>query len=508
MKKKILSMLLAVSLVTAFISGCGSKSDSAKVTQSDNVVQEGSVLKDGKMTELLMVWPGANASPAQLQEVETAMNEIIAQSVDAKVKLQIIEWGAYSDQLNLMLSSGEKLDLFFATDKINDMAGRGQLYPIEDLLGTYAKEAGDAMSRYIDACYFGGHLYGLPSYRDLATQGGFVCRKDILEETGVTEADIKNWDDIEKLLIKVRELYPDMSLMIPSNIKNGCFANYTKGLFDIIAAGVGCRIDDTDGKVEIINTYATDEYMEMAEKAYEWNEKGYFMPDSTTVSATRFELIKADRGFGYYGNVSPGTVTQETVNSGKEMVSIPMGTRSLSTTTVNFCQWVLPAQCENPEKTLAVLNLLYSNTDFQNLFHYGIEGENYIVKDTEKGIAGYPEGVATENAGWGNEMWLTGNASVGYAWETDPANVFEEYSEYNDTATLSPLYGFLYDTSNIKNEISAITNVTEKYKNIIEAGLVEPKATVEKFNEELEAAGINRLIEDMQKQADEWSKTK
>ena len=39
-------------------------------------------------------------------------------------------------------------------------------------------------------------------------------------------------------------------------------------------------------------------------------------------------------------------------------------------------------------------------------------------------------------------MWLSGNASVGYAWETDPEDVFEKYSEFNDTATLSPLYGF------------------------------------------------------------------
>lgn len=41
------------------------------------------------------------------------MNEIIGEKVDAKVKLQIIEWGAYNDQTNLMLSSGEKLDMVF-----------------------------------------------------------------------------------------------------------------------------------------------------------------------------------------------------------------------------------------------------------------------------------------------------------------------------------------------------------------------------------------------------------
>ena len=56
-----------------------------------------------KTEELLMVWPGSNASPADMQAVEDAMNEIIGEKVDAKVKLQIIEWGAYNDQTNLML---------------------------------------------------------------------------------------------------------------------------------------------------------------------------------------------------------------------------------------------------------------------------------------------------------------------------------------------------------------------------------------------------------------------
>lgn len=41
------------------------------------------------------------------------------------------------------------------------------------------------MERYIEACYFDGNLYGLPTYRDLASQAGFMCRADILEELDI-----------------------------------------------------------------------------------------------------------------------------------------------------------------------------------------------------------------------------------------------------------------------------------------------------------------------------------
>ncbi len=492
MKKKMISAFLAAAMTASLFSG---------TAMADEGSAE-STLKDGNVEELLMVWPGSNSSPADMQEVEDAINAIVSETVDAKVKMQIIEWGAYTDQTNLMLSSGEKLDMVFLTSNIREDGQRGQLYPINDLIESYAPDAYSLMGQYIDACYFDGNLYGLPTYRDLASQAGFMCRTDILEELGYTPEDIKTFDDIEEVLKKCKEVHPELYPLIPSDLNSGCLLNYVKGEFDIVTSGVGVDMDDdaSDG-ITVINTYATDKYKEMAEKAYDWNQKGYFMPDSTTNTTPRQDIFRANTAFSYYGNYHPGTATQETMNSGMDITAIPIGKSMVSTSSVNFCQWVIPAQCENPEKALAVLNLLYSNADVQNLFRYGIEGKDYAVTD---GIASYPDGVTSDSVGWGNEMWLTGNGSVSYPWCTDPENVYEKYTEFNDTAKKSPLYGFVYDASNVKNEITAVTNVTDKYKAIIENGDTDPAESLSQFNEELETAGIGNIIDDMQKQVDEW----
>ena len=210
MRKKMAAAVLMAAMTASLLAGCGdskssdsTKADSAQTTASNQSEAGDSTsdLKDGKIEELLMVWPGSNASPADMQAVEDAMNEIIGEKVDAKVKLQIIEWGAYNDQTNLMLSSGEKLDMVFLMSNIREDGQRGQLYPINDLVETYAPDAYSAMERYIEACYFDGDLYGLPTYRDLASQAGFMCRADILEELGYKAEDIKNFDDIEEVLI-------------------------------------------------------------------------------------------------------------------------------------------------------------------------------------------------------------------------------------------------------------------------------------------------------------------
>lgn len=528
-KKKLIAMLLTASMAISVLAGCGNKpseegedgqqaaeSGQEEVQETEQGTGEGeesegeeasgdAVLKDGEMTELLMVWPGSNASPASMQEVEDAMNEIIAPVVDAKVKLQIIEWGSYDDQTNLMLSSGEKLDIFFTTSNIREKGQRGQLYDISKDIQTYAPDAYKALERYIDACYFDGALYGLPSFRDMAAQAGLMCRKDILDETDYTADDIKTLEDVEKVLAKVKELHPDMYPLIPSDLTSGCLMRGIQGQFDNIAAGVGVDMgDDPSDGVTIVSLYETEQYKALAQRAYDWNQKGYFMPDSTTNTTPRQDILKAGNAFGYLGNYHPGIVTQETMNTGMEIVAVPVTAKSLSTESVNFVEWLIAAQCENPQKALAVLNLLYSNADFQNLFRYGIEGKDYEVKDEQNGVAGYPEGITSANVGWGNEMWISGNAAVGYAWETDPEEVFIRYAEFNDTAVLSPLYGFIYDTGNVRNEITAISNATDKYKAIIENGDADPDTSLEAFNEELKAAGIENIIADMQAQADAW----
>ncbi len=495
MKKKMFSLLLAVSMIAS--TGLAAVPASAAEATDE-------VLKDGEMTELLMVWPGGNASPTDMQEVQDAFNEEIQKYVDAEVTFQIIEWGSFEDQLNLMLSGGEKLDLFLTATNIQERGKRGQLYNIADIAETYAPDAYATMEDYIKACYFNGELYGFPGFRDMAEQAGLMCRTDILEETGYKAEDIKTMDDVDALLAKVKELYPDMYDLVPS-ASGGCLLYYTRGMFDIITSGVGVRVtDEPSDTVEIINTYATDEYMEMAERAYDWNQKGYFLPDATTNTITRQDLLKAGNTFGYIGTYHPGIVTQEAINSGREITAIPFAETCIDTDGVNCAQWLIPAQCENPAKALAVLNQLYSNPAVQNLFRYGIEGKDYEVKDAEKGIAGFPDGVDSSSVGWSNEMWLSGNASVGYAWETDPEDVFTKYAEFNDTARKSPLYGFVYDSSNVRNEITGISNVESKYKAIIENGDADPETTVAAFNEELKAAGIDTIIEDMQAQVDEW----
>ena len=52
--------------------------------------------------------------------------------------------------------------------------------------------------------------------------------------------------------------------------------------------------------------------------------------------------------------------------------------------------------------------------------------------------------------------------------------------------------------------ISAVTNVITKYCAVIEAGYADPNESVTALNKELESAGIQKIIDEAQRQVDEW----
>lgn len=513
MKKKWLQVTMACCLSAAMLlAGCGSsggsESDSA-AAPAENAGEEAAaadgkdpVLFDGVDTELDVVFVGSNSAPASLAEVEAAITDIVSQYMDAHVKLQIIEWGAYTDQYNLMLSSGENVDLMWAIRSVN-YATKGQLTDITDLVPVYAPEALDVVSAYVDACYVDGALYGLPTFHDLAKADGIVMRKDIVDELGIDVDALKTWDDVGEMLAVVKEAYPNMNVLVPGT--TGMLNGMEAGIFDALEnIGVGVTYSATEAKVE--NLFATEEYRELCQRAYDWNQKGYFLPDAATNTETRQNHVAAGNTFGYVvGTIYPGVITQESNNCGMEMVGVTIDEATMTTSNAKLSQWVVPTSCEAPEKAVALMNLLYTNADVQNLFFYGIEGKDYEIKDAEKGQIGYPDGVTTENVGWQNEIWVTGNAAIAYTWETNDPDIWNQMEEFNNNAKHSSIYGFVYNTANVANEITAITNVISKYNPILESGAVDDvDGTIEKFVSELEAAGIQNVIDDMQAQIDAW----
>jgi len=512
--------LLSVLLVFAILfTACGTYADntgssgtskaagSTETEGSDTAENRaGSVLKDGNPVELDLYVPGPNANPASLTEVESTINDLIKDKIDATVKINIIEWGSYADQLNLILSSGEKSDITFTFSSTTTFAKNGQIQAITQLAQEYAPDICSQFGNYLDACKVDGELYGFPTFHEYAYRAGLVCRKDIFEQTGIDAVTVKTWSDVENVLKKVHELYPDMYLLTNAETGMGALQYVNTGIFDTIQndTGVAVYANKNQDNIEVLSIYSTPEYMDLAKMAYDWNKKGYFVPDVTTNTETRQDMIRAGNTFGFIGQIHPGIIDQETNNSGREIMTIPITDAVSATGNINFAQYMIPTACKNPEKAVAFLNMLYSDKDVQNTYAYGIKGKDYVVKDEGNGIIGYPEGKDGTSIGWNMETWLTGNASISYIWETNSPSHWQNYLTFNSQAIKSPLYGFVYNITNVQNEIAAVNNVITKYRAVIESGYADPDESVAAFNKELSNAGIQKIIDEGQQQVNEF----
>ena len=166
--------------------------------------------------------------------------------------------------------------------------------------------------------------------------------------------------------------------------------------------------------------------------------------------------------------------------------------------------WAVPQFAENPQKSVELLNLLYSDKDLVNLIDWGIEGKHYVKTDT--GVIDYPQGVDANTTGYAlNSGFQFGNQFLSYIWKGDSPDLWKEMDSFNKDAKASKALGFLFDSSSVKTEVAAVSNAINQFKGALEDGLVDPKTELPKFQEKLKAAGIDKIIEEKQKQLDKWA---
>ena len=99
------------------------------------------------------------------------------------------------------------------------------------------------------------------------------------------------------------------------------------------------------------------------------------------------------------------------------------------------------------------------------------------------------------------------NLEQGTSEEAKAAN--REYAKtVNLNANLSPYYGFRFDGSGVKNELTALNNVYEQYAYPLMCGSVDVDSTLEEFNKALEAAGLQTVMDAKREQLDAWLASK
>lgn len=140
------------------------------------------------------------------------------------------------------------------------------------------------------------------------------------------------------------------------------------------------------------------------------------------------------------------------------------------------------------------------------------EGEHYTkVNDKEIQPIGYTSQPTSESP-YGQYRFAMGNTFNGYEiymQDKNPIYDNEFIKSVNEKAEDSKLRGFTLDTDPIKMELAQVTAVIGEYKKSLNSGAAaDPMGLYEEFQQKLIAAGDDKIVEEIQRQIDEWRANK
>ena len=149
-------------------------------------------------------------------EVEAAANEIIYNKLGVKLKFHFIEQAAWSDKVNVMMSTGSDFDIITtaSTEFINN-AKKNSFAPLGKTLDMYAPSIKSKVDDFAwDAVTFNDEIMGIPAQTFYVPYSAFAFKKDLVEKYNFDYKDASTYEAIEPFLKKVKDNEPGIIPMV------------------------------------------------------------------------------------------------------------------------------------------------------------------------------------------------------------------------------------------------------------------------------------------------------
>lgn len=523
MMKRTLSILLTIVVGIVLLTSCG-QSGSSQPAVSAGGASAGdtqSASDKGEPTKVVFAMQTFNVVPPTetIQTVADEVNRYIRETYpEVNIELEWVLYGPgdYTKKINLMMQSGDQLDIFIPSNIATSLS-TNQLAPITEALETYGQDLTAIIKEYCGDDVFetvtqNGEIMAVPANKNMGLAAALTYDRDMLADVGFKDEDITDLDSLEPIFEKLREKYPDVYPFVSTDVanKNLPYYFYAKEQIDSIGNDFGVVFGDS-GKV--VNLFETEEYRALCEQMKMWYDKGFMPQDMATSTMRGTEYMNAGRGFCTYASYG---VREDYTDFGKMQSNSTgrnIGAKKIGDPylTTDFASAVLgiPSTSKAVNETIQFLNIAYTDEYVYNTLLWGLEGRDY-VKVTEDTVD-YPEGLTADTVPYCAFMTMGEWGTESYMWGLEDGKTEEEKQANRDyaltvnkTIPKSPYYGFRFDGSDVKNEITALTNVFEQYAYPLMCGSVDVDSTLEEFNKALYDAGLQTVMDAKQEQLDAW----
>ena len=338
--------------------------------------------------------------------------------------------------------------------------------------------------KYWSSYEFDGHIYGVDnSFSTLYADSGMLVYNDILDQNGVSAEDFSQpLDELEPTLKAVYE-----ACNKPFNFSCSFWTQ------DIFTANYPMAIGIAISNSKAVNVFEQPETLQYYKLLEKYSAEGFVTVDSPSEISAGYNCEhRAAFGNTLSNNISAAPYT-EVYNHQNNFICSPTNAVGVY------------SGSENKDLAAdAILNVLY-NKEINNIITYGAEGVQYDVENG-KAVMRYDDNAPFRIDRKYNDPLI----SYPSADENDIITPLDYYSAYESAEYLDGC-GFFFDLSDEKlsaeylNVVNKISEFSPPYSNSDKDNNVENY--IAEFNRSLYNAGLQDILDEANKQLEEYNET-
>lgn len=489
-RKRFSLMLTSLLALTVALSACGGNGNNATGSAGEGSSGGGNAEKPVEL-----IWYTIGSPQKDVNRVLEEVNKYTLEKINATIDMKMIDFGDYTQKMQVMVASGEPMDILFTSSWAFDYvqnARKGAFMELDELLANQGKDIVDSIDpAFLEGSKVDGHNYAVPANKELPAQEVFRFNKELLDKHNLDISNVSTMADLEPLLKTIKENEPGIT---PYAMVRDFMPVMP---FDYVIEKMPMAVYMDTDDYKVVNILETPELMDALKTVRSFYQAGYLSPEVATTTSVD-DLYKSGKWFTDRASTQPMADNLWSASYGYPVVSTPASEPYIYNWSVMGSMQAISANSEYPEKAMEFLNLLNTDPVLRNMIDSGIEGVHY-EKIGDNMIRNLEEAV-----NYDMPTFALGNILITYLNEGDAEDKWEQFNTFNEAGIPAPLLGFNFDTSKVTNQIASVQNVREEFWPSLMTGTVDPEEYVTKANEKFKAAGLDAIIAEAQAQVDAW----
>lgn len=506
----------AVTPGTASASAGGGDAASTAASESPSA----SAATDASQTVPLVIMTAGDTPPDQ-QAVFDKIEADTRRTLNIDLDVKYIPWADYIEKVRMMSAAQEKFDICLSFSGVaHEAYGRKEMLALDDLLQQYGQNLLKNIypSNWVWAKASDGKTIAVPcQYAKDGIYTTLVVRKDLRVKYGLPE--ITDMDTLGKYLDAVAANEKNITPLLGGSIAGAVTHELEKlynPVIDIGYQGQGYNIGfwetTGDSAYKVRNWYADDRAKTWIKWGAEAMNRGWYAKDlnagengydQTAIASGKVACLQMD-----YYNFNTIYNNAKEINPSYELewAIVNKGAAVPAETCNNFAQ--VSATSSDPARAIMFIDWIQASQDNYDLWYYGIKDKHYTLN--ADGDVVYPEGSVSTALPYAPTPWWFRNKDMDRALSTD-CDMTKTAQQYFKELTILDLPDtalFVFDIKPVELEVTQVNTVIAEQWNDLSNGVLQGEEKYQAFLKALDDAGMQAILDEMQKQLDAWRAAK